>query len=283
MARILIAGCGYVGSALAGRLAADGHEVWGIRRTAARLPDGVRLIQGDLSGARTLAAIPEGIEVFFYTAGPDGFTDEAYRRTYVEGLQRLLARLEPGGLERVLFTGSTAVYGEAEGAWVDEESPALPAGFPGERVLEAEEVLAASATRTVSVRLGGIYGPGRTRLLDRVRSGKARLLPPPTVWTNRVHRDDAAGILRHLMTLPSPQALYLGVDTEPADRNEVVGWLARRVGLPVPDTDPDASRGSGLRGNKRCSSARLQASGYSFLHPTWREGYQEILTRTDSP
>ena len=283
MARILIAGCGYVGSALGAQLVRDGHEVWGIRRSRAGLPEGIRLLQGDLSDPALLSRLPDGIDTVFYTASPDGFVDEAYRRTYVEDLQGLLHHLEETGAARLLFTGSTAVYGTADGAWVDEESPAVPAGFPGRRILDGEAILAASPLRTVSARLGGIYGPGRTRLLDQVRRGDARLLPPPTVWSNRIHRDDAAGLLRHLMDLDDPEPCYLGVDTRPADRNEIVSWLARRLGLPVPETDPDASRGSGLRGNKRCSSRRLQQSGYSFRYPTWREGYEAILEGYDSP
>jgi nucleoside-diphosphate-sugar epimerase len=142
-------------------------------------------------------------------------------------------------------------------------------------VLEGEGIVRGAAVpHRVVLRLGGIYGPGRTRLVDRVRRGEATCPPEPT-WTNRIHRDDAAGAIRHLLALDDPEEVYLGVDTDPAERCEVLTWLAERLGAPAPRPGP-ASR----RGNKRVSSARLQASGYRFRYPTFREGYGAMLDAT---
>jgi nucleoside-diphosphate-sugar epimerase len=125
------------------------------------------------------------------------------------------------------------------------------------------------------VRFGGIYGPGRTRLIDSVRSGQARC--EPGLYTNRIHRDDCAGVLEHLLALAAPAPLYIGVDDEPALQCEVLRWLAQQLGVPppVPSGAPDDSRRRG--GNKRCCNARLRASGYRLLYPSYCEGYTALL------
>ena len=128
------------------------------------------------------------------------------------------------------------------------------------------------------VRFGGIYGPGRTRLIDQVRCGAAYSLAGRTQYLNLIHRDDCAGVLRHLMLLDAPAPVYCGVDTEPLERGELLGWLADPLGVPHPlavnaEGHPDPQRG----GNRRVSSARLRASGYTFRYPTAREGYGAMI------
>jgi nucleoside-diphosphate-sugar epimerase len=130
----------------------------------------------------------------------------------------------------------------------------------------------------VVLRLGGIYGPGRDRLVRELREGRARLRPGPPRYTNRIHRDDAAAALLHLLDLAEPAPLQLGVDCEPADQNDVLRWLARALGLAVPPFG-DAERPAGGRPgtSKRCRNARLLASGFVFRYPTYREGYAGTL------
>jgi nucleoside-diphosphate-sugar epimerase len=126
------------------------------------------------------------------------------------------------------------------------------------------------------VRFGGIYGPRRTSLIDRVRTGRAVYRRRPPQYTNRIHRDDCAGALRHLLRLESLEKLYLGVDSDPADEETVLNWLAGAMGAPTPRA---AGRGEGraVRGNKRCRNDRLLASGYAFRYPSFREGYTALL------
>lgn len=286
MARVLVAGCGYVGSELAARLAADGHVTFGLRRRAGPLPDGVQPITADLCDRAALrAALAEvehgGIDAVVYAAAADRADDEAYRRAYVEGLENVIGWADAQGMRppRVFFTSSTAVYAQQDGAWVDEDSPTEPTHFSGARMLEAERLLAAAGG--CALRLGGIYGPGRTRLVDAVRAGRATLRPGPPRWTNRIHRDDAAGALRHLIGRALAGApldpVYVGVDDEPADDAEVLRWLAQRLGAPPPPVagEPEGARGRG--GNKRCRNARLRAAGYAFTFPSFREGYGALI------
>jgi nucleoside-diphosphate-sugar epimerase len=240
--RILIAGCGDIGTALGVELAAMGHDVWGIRRMPGALPSAVRGLQGDLARPATLGGLPRAIDVVVYTAGPDASTDDAYRTAYVQGLRGLLRALEgtPPAPRRTILVSSTAVYGQTDGRWVDEASPTEPRGFRGRRLLEAERLLVASRLPATIVRLGGIYGPGRTRLVDRLRRGDAACVAGPPRYSNRIHRADAIGVLRRLLTsgyrfryptfregyaavLPEPPGLPGGPAAPPRDRPDDPG------------------------------------------------------------
>ncbi len=275
--RILIAGCGYVGCALGRVLAAEGHEVFGLRRNPGNLPSGVRPIVADLTREMSPEGLPPGLDLVFYTTSADGSDDEAYRKAYVDGPRNLIEALSFRGdvLQRFFFTSSTGVYAQSNGEWVDEDSPTEPESFSGRRLLEGERVVLDGPFPATVMRLAGIYGPGRTRSVERGLSA-----PPddgPPAYTNRIHRDDCAGTLRHLMFLPEPGPLYVGVDHEPADRRVVAGWLAEKLGTTqekFPGTTPGTGR---RRTNKRCSNARLLSSGYEFRYPTFREGFEALL------
>jgi nucleoside-diphosphate-sugar epimerase len=280
MANVLIAGCGYVGTALGTRLASEGHVVWGLRRRPDALPSSIRSFVADLTVPEALRALPPGLDFVFYTASADASDDDSYRAAYVEGLHNLLRALDHQCqvLRRVFFTSSTGVYAQSSGAWVDETSPTEPAEFSGIRVLEGERLLLGGLFPATVLRLGGIYGPGRTRLIDRVRRGLAVCPDGPPLYTNRIHRDDCAGALHHLMNVDQPDQIYIGVDHEPAEQCEVLRWLAARLGVSPPGVEPPS--GTEVRrhqSNKRCSSAKLVTSGYTFRYPTFRDGYMALL------
>lgn len=279
MARILIAGCGAVGSRLGLMLTADGHEVWGLRRQADAVPAPVWPLAADLRDRVSLIGLPEGLNYIFYTASAGRFDEAAYRAAYVDGLHNLIEVLRAGEQEprRLVFTSSTGVYGQTDGEWVDEDSPTEPPGFSGRCLLEGERLLLGGPYPATVVRLAGLYGPGPGRLLDLVRQGQAVCPSGPPRYTNRIHRDDAASALRHLMGLENPAPIYVGVDNEPAELGTVYRWLANRLGVPEPR---GGTAGEGLRpqgGNKRCRNRRLLATGFTLRYPTYREGYGAIL------
>ncbi|HMB51757.1 MAG TPA: SDR family oxidoreductase [Thermoanaerobaculia bacterium] len=276
--RALIAGCGYVGSELGRRLVADGHRVWGLRRSAdAELPEGVERVTADLTDAASLEALPRGLDTVVYASSAGGFTEERYRAAYADGPRNLLALLAGRGeaVRRAIFVSSTGVYGQQGGEWVDEESAAEADHFSAEH-LRTGERLFMDSPGGLAARLGGIYGPGRTRLLERVRRGEEACDEAAALWTNRIHRDDAAGALAHLLTLPEVEPLYLVVDREPVERCELLRWLAERMGAPAPPAAENRGENE-RRGNKRCSSRRLVESGYGFEYPTYREGYGALM------
>jgi nucleoside-diphosphate-sugar epimerase len=280
MARVLIAGCGYVGTALGERLAAAGHTVWGLRRDPSRLPASIRPLAGDLNAPGGLPDLPGAVDTVFYTVGASGFSEAAYRAAYVDGLARLLSGLQGAGLApaRLVYTSSTGVYGQGDGAWLDEGSPATPERFSGRVLLEGEAVALNGPFPAVVLRLGGIYGPGRARLVASVRDGSAACIAGQTSYLNLIHRDDCAGALAHLMDLPDPAPVYLGVDHCPMERCALLHWIARSLGLPAPPTvaggaDSEPQRG----GNRRFRNDRLVQSGYTFRHPTFESGFPSLL------
>jgi nucleoside-diphosphate-sugar epimerase len=272
--RTLIAGCGYVGIALGERLVAEGHEVWGLRRDCSRLPASIRPIAADLGEPSQLAALPSEIDYVVYAASAGEGSEAAYRRAYVVGLGNVLAGLRGHRPRRVFFTSSTAVYGQADGSWVDEESETSPLHFTGAATLEAERLLQRSSLPATVVRCAGIYGPDRHRLIESVRQGAAAMTHR---FTNRIHRDDLAGAITHLIRVNSGLDVVIASDDEPATQSDVIRFLSRRLGVPEPPAVPAAGDGPARGGHKRCRNARLKATGYKLSYPTYREGYAALL------
>ncbi len=267
--RVLIAGCGGVGNALGSRLLADGCEVWGVRRNVSELAEGIQPWPVDLTDPSNLRSPPAQFDYVFYTASADRRDEGSYRAIYVEGLHYLLRALEVTGspLRRVLFTSSTAVYGQRSGEWVDEQSATEPARFNGHILLESEAIVKASGLGVV-VRFSGIYGPGRTRLIEKVGNEEVEATQS---WTNRIHVEDCGALLHHLMRLDAPADLYVGSDDEPATTAEVVTWMSKQLGVTAP---PAAEAPTS---NKRCRNTLLRDTGYQFLYPSFREGYTPII------
>lgn len=284
MARVLIAGCGYTGIALGTRLASEGHTVWGLRRRIELLPPTIHPLRADLCLPGSLTSIPPALDFVFYTAAAERRDDTAYEAAYVTGIRNLVTHLVATRqtLKRLFFTSSTAVYAQTGGEWVDETSETSPQEFSGRRLLEGETLLQRGPFAATVVRMAGIYGPGRTRLIKQVQRGEAVCRLGIVRYTNRIHRDDCAGVLRHLMALDPPDTLYLGTDHEPVDESEIFRWLAEQLGFPAPHLEPNVVTAKGrFQSSKRCQNSRLLQSGYSFRYPTFREGYEAILAEME--
>lgn len=275
----LILGCGDIGTVLGRRLQEAGQRVIGARRKVEALAEsGLEAAAVDLTDPASLAALPDA-DILVYVASADRFEEAAYRAAYPEGLTAALA--EFGGREapprHVFFVSSTSVYAQRDGETVDEASPTEPTGFSGQLMCEAERVLLDHPLPGTVVRFSGIYGPGRDRLIRQV--GEGRIAPPsPAMYTNRIHRDDCAGVLAHLIgrVLEGEEIddLYLATDCEPAPLHDVMAWLARQLKVEATETIQSPLR---RRASKRCGNARLLESGYQFRYPTFREGYAQVL------
>ena len=277
MSRVLIAGCGDVGTALGLTLCRSGHDVFGARRSAHRLPAPLRPLPVDVTDRTLLERTIPGVDVVVYAVAAGRRDQGAYRRAYVDGVSALLdvleERAEPP--RRVFFVSSTSVYGQRDGAWIDETAPLQPRGFAGESLVAGERRVLASPIPATVVRFAGIYGPGRGWLVKRARAGACCVGEPPK-FTNRIHRDDCAGVLAHLIAREWLDDVYIGVDDAPVEECEVLEWLADRLGAPAPRRVRSGEAGAQGSG-KRCSNARLRASGYRFRYPTYREGYTAVL------
>ena len=275
---ILIAGCGDIGSGLARSLRAAGFRVTGLRRRAHLIAEGIEALAADLAEPESLAKL--GDRTFRYVviaSAATAYDARSYRRVYVDGLRNLLHALR--GEPRLVLLSSTGVYHQHDGEWVDEDSPTAPRSFSGQLLLEAEALPRTQApARSTVLRLGGIYGPGRERLLREVREGIG-CTRYPVRYSNRIHRDDCVGILRYLIARWQQGAalapLYLGVDCDPAPVWEVRHWLAERLGVTLDDAR--GSTGARAPGSKRCSNRRLRELGYQLLYPDYRSGYAAML------
>jgi nucleoside-diphosphate-sugar epimerase len=276
---VLIAGCGDLGTEAGLRFADLGHEVTGLRRSPEKLPAEIQGIRADL--ARGVPVIPADVTIVVVAVAADSSTEEAYRAAYMDGLRNILDALDRDSVEpeRILFVSSTAVYKDSDGAVVDETTPTEPTRFSGKVLVEAENMLLArtrgTGTQPIILRLGGIYGPGRTRLIDQVRSGQA-VIPARPRHTNRVHRDDAAAMIVYLTTMDQdPDPVYVGVDDHAAEMGDVMRFLALELGNPEPPTSSEDQHAG--PGDKRCSNQRLRETGFEFAFPTYIEGYRAVL------
>lgn len=268
---VLLVGCGDLGAAVGHRLADLDHDVLALRRNADRVPAPLRGLSVDLTReVPSLGDLDARFVVVALTARPR--TEESYRATYVDGMARALDGLAATGRtpERAVLVSSTAVHGSADRPPLDDETtPPAPKDGPGRMLVEAERLFLERVPTGAVLRLSGLYGGSSTRLLDQVREGR---IDDPHRWTNRIHREDAAAAVVHLLTMePQPESLYVGTDDEPAQLGDVAAHLAGRLGAPAPPpADPELGHG------KRLSNARLRATGWAPTLPTYREGYARV-------
>jgi nucleoside-diphosphate-sugar epimerase len=271
---VLIAGCGDLGTEAGLRFAALGDSVVGLRRSAEKLPAAIAGQSVDLSLTRPDVPADTHTVVIALAAGTP--TAEAYRAAYVDGLRNLLDAVDASGVvpRRVLMVSSTAVYSVTDGSWIDESTPAEPASDTAAILREAEHLLHSRVPNAIILRLAGIYGPGRERLITQVREGRA-IVSTRSAHTNRIHRDDAAAAIVHLAAMAEqPAPLYLGVDNHPVPGSEVLNFLAAELHAPAPTVVESASERGG---DKRCSNALLRSTGFQFTYPDYPEGYRAVL------
>ena len=278
MARILVVGTGDIGGHLAGELAQEGHEVFGVRRSDKPVADGVTVISADVADPETLTGLPGDIDIMVYSVAAPVFSKEGYHNYYVKGLKNILKHLKGQKVKHAFFVSSSSVYHQMDAEWVDETSETLPGSFAGKEMLEAEQALLKADLPGTVVRFTGIYGPGRTRMIEQARHG-GYCDPEPAVWTNRIHRDDCVGVLHFLIgkVLQDEKLadMYLATDDEPATLFDVLEWMKDRIG----EVDPDKDVGEvSRRANRRCSNKRLRELGYEFKYTNYRDGYDVILT-----
>ncbi|SHE74478.1 Nucleoside-diphosphate-sugar epimerase [Modicisalibacter ilicicola DSM 19980] len=275
----LILGCGDIGKTLGLQLIEAGHRVIGARRNPDILVgSGIEPLAVDLNDPASLEALPDA-DIVIYVVSADRFDEQAYQAAYRDGLRAMLAELDrrPRSPRRVFFVSSTSVYAQQGGETVDETSETQPTGFAGQLMREAELTLIEHRLPGTVVRFSGIYGPGRDRLIQQVREGRIAASTPP-MYSNRIHRDDCAGVLTHMIAKAlndEPlEELYLASDCEPVPLHEVMAWLAKRLKVETHEVIQSPLR---RRSSKRCDNSRLLETGYRFRYPTFREGYAQVL------
>ncbi|MFN0066103.1 MAG: NAD-dependent epimerase/dehydratase family protein, partial [Limisphaerales bacterium] len=279
---------GYVGRAAGGRLARAGHEVAGVQRgpdDGSLVAAGIRPLMADVTRPETLAALPGGWDAVVNCVSSAGGDAATYRALYLEGTRNLLAWLRAAPPRRFVHLGSTSVYGQTDGGWVDEGSPTEPAAETARVLVATEEMLgeaSAAGFPAIRLRVAGIHGPGRGHLLQKLRRGEARLDGDGSRWLNQVHRDDVSGAIVAAVDHGEPGRVYNVADNEPVTQRDLLAWLAAQLGLPMPGPAAPGEASPRRRGatNKRVANRRLRtALGWRPTYPSFREGYAAELTR----
>lgn len=283
---VLLVGCGYVGMRLGADLAAAGHAVYGLRRSRTAEAEmeaaGIRMVQGDITDASSLRAIPEGIDwVVNLVSSTRGGAAE-YERVYVEGTRNLLEQVERRSLRKYVQVSSTSVYGQTDGSWVDEQSPTEPASATSRLLVQAEEWLRRQSADwpVVILRAAGIYGPGRGHLFQQFLRGDARRHGEGRRFLNMIHLADLASGIKAALEEGAAGETYNITDDLPVTEHEFLAWLAGELGRPLPPTVSEERLSERKRGytNKRVSNAKAkQGLRWQPSFATYREGYAEAV------
>jgi len=281
---VLVAGAGWLGTALARALVARGDRVTSVRRRPLANRElgalGVSVVAVDLAAPRAAALLPRDLDAVVACQAADGDGAAAYRRAYVDANRTLLDAAAAGGARAFVYTGSTGVFGQRDGGVVDETTPVVPASPAAEVLVEAEELVLGSASVAPRlVRLSGLYGPGRLGVVERVRSGAMALGPGDGAWTNWCHLDDAVRVVLAALDRGRAGSVHHGTDAQPATRREVVTWIAVRLGIePATAGVPAGAAASPAGPNRRVSGERTRAAlGITLAYPSFREGLAPYL------
>ena len=287
--RVLIVGCGYVGLPLGIELVRQGHEVFGLRRSAMVADDlkeaGLQPLRADITRPEELHRLPRDFDwVVNCTASGGGGPDE-YRQVYRDGNRHLIAWLAGSPLKKFIYTSSTSVYGQNDGSLVTESSPAQPDAGTAKVLVETEQLLLAAAREgfpAVILRVAGIYGPARGHWFKAFLRGEARIEGEGARFLNMIHRDDLIGVIIAALQQASPGEIFNAVDDEPVSQLKFFEWLAGELNRLLPPrvpADAEAWRKRGVT-SKRVDNTRLhQELGYTFQHPDFRSGYRAELRR----
>jgi len=272
--RVLVAGCGYLGRAVARQLQSLGWQVTALTRSPASAQalqgEPFRVLACNIGDRSALAALGSFDTVIHCASSGRGDAD-VYRQVYLEGTQNLIATLHP---ERFLFTSSTSVYAQTDGAVVTEESPAQPSRETGQ-ILRATEELVLAAGGTVA-RLAGIYGADRWALLQKFLAGEAVIEGTGFRWLNQIHRADAVSALVCLLAPSIPAGIYNVSDGTPVTQREVYAAFAEHFHRPLPPTGvPNVNRKRGWT-HKQVSNSKLRAFGWTPLYPSFREALSTV-------
>ncbi len=295
--RLVIFGCGYIGSAVAEAALATGARVEALTRNpdkaaALRAAGLAKVVVADLGSPDWHAQVEPGADFVVNTVSSGG--PENYRRSYVGGMQSILAwasaDLSPIGT--LVYTSSTAVYPQGGGVTVDETNDASGATPNGAIIRESEALLqnasADACARWFILRLAGIYGPGRHHLLDQLRDDATSLPGSGAHRLNLAHRDDIVAAILACLQAPASvsREIFNVADTAPALRSEVVQWLAGQLGRPVPvfAGTTTARRGGAPMPDRIIASAKIrQVLGWQPRYHDYRAGFGAILADETGP
>ncbi len=287
MTRVFIVGCGYVGTRLAQEWLRRGAAVAALARSdtaAARLQRlGISPVAGDLGDVWSLRRLALRDSLLYYLAPPppSGVAD-TWMRCFVSALRT--SRL-PG---RCVLLGTTGVYGDHRGGWIDENAELRPGSDRSRRRLDAERVLRAWGrvwrVPVVVLRVAGIYGPERLPL-QRLRAGAPLVREQECPFTNRIHVDDLVAACVAAGERGRADNVYNVSDGDPCTMTAYFNSVADAVGLPRPPQVPMRQARQHMtpamlaylaESRRLCNHKLVQELGLELRYPTLAEGLGAI-------
>lgn len=267
---VTIIGCGYVGRAVAQLWQQQGLTVTATTTTPERISDLKQIanqaivLQG--SDASQLETLLKNQQVVLLSVGAKNRS--VYEDAYLTTAKTLVEVLrQNSSVQQVIYTGSYAVYGDHQGDWVTEETPASPANRNGEILTETEQVLLSAASDRLKVcvlRLGGIYGPGRELIKIFAQIAGTTRPGDGTDISNWVHLDDIVRAIEFART-QQLQGIYNLVQDHSITTGELFERLFAQHNLP--SVNWDATQPSTRPYNARVSNQKLRAAGFLLQHP----------------
>ncbi len=274
---VLIVGFGDLGAEVARQLLEKHMQVTGVKRhpelSNSLFMSTIRMIAADVTQPEGLAALEHlKPDVLLYCVAANAQTDAAYQSAYVDGLRHVLATQKNNEkLKHVFFISSTRVYGQETDALIDETTEPIPSDFGGQRLLQGEQLLNSLTCGSTVLRLSGIYGPGRLRMITLSQSGR---WPEQNAWSNRIHRDDAARfvvfLIQQVLNSKAVDPCFIVTDSSAVTQYEVLGYLAEKLKQPEHNYLPPT-------GGKRLSNQRLLETGFELQYPDYRSGYAALV------
>ena len=199
---------------------------------------------------------------------------ESYQRTFVDSIAPMLHALKNHPLKKVIVVSSTRVYGESTGERVDDDTCPQPSDAQGQVLLNMETLWQqAYSSECVIVRPTGIYGTSVARMIKLAETIETY---PKLHWSNRIHVDDLAAFLAHLLHVEHTEKSYICSNSQPLPLHEIIQWFQQQLGLPALVLESDVPSG------KQIYASRMQQMNFELQHPHCFDDYLALLAERES-
>ena len=275
--KVLIIGCGQLGFSIVNNADSDVFKLYGFSRSLRKSPASIEMHQVDILKTEAIDAIKLiNPEIIIYAVSADTQSIESYQDHYVLGLKKTYeAILELDHFKHLFFVSSTRVYGQKTTKILSELDIAEPSDYGGEALMEAETVARQLKDKATILRLSGIYGPNRKRMIQLAQSNPGNW-PATNNWSNRIHEEDAARfivfLMKRIMMQESIEPLYLVTDGVPTKQYDVLTWIRNRLQLTTDTIELPI-----LESGKQLQSVLLNQTGFVLKYPDFTYGYEAII------
>lgn len=264
---ILFIGYGKTSQRVAQNFVGQGHQISTISRSPKAADHANHLIQ-DVHALDLSELAP--IDAVYILLTPADSSAVAYQHCFVESIQPITTALARHPVKRVIVVSSTRVYGENHGEVIDDDTVPKPSDEQGQILLHMEQTWqAAYPEQCVVVRPSGIYGTSIQRMIKLAETSQNY---PHIHWSNRIHIDDLAALLAHLLHVEPAALSYIASNSQPMPLHQTIQWFQKQLGLPELVLEHEGIRG------KKIYATRMQDLNFKLKHTDCFEDYRAALT-----